>query len=48
MSIDEEQVKAKVSFDRIWRFTYFKKEGYKVNSENVKLEGHSGVRGILI
>jgi hypothetical protein len=22
---------------------YFKKEGYKINSENVKLEGHSGV-----
>lgn len=23
--------------------SYFKKEGYKVNSENVMLEGHSGV-----
>jgi hypothetical protein len=22
---------------------YFKKEGYKVNNENVKLEGHSGI-----
>ncbi|MDR1993588.1 MAG: hypothetical protein LBQ98_08900 [Nitrososphaerota archaeon] len=22
---------------------YFKKEGYKINSENVKLEGHSGI-----
>jgi hypothetical protein len=22
---------------------YFKKEGYKVNNENIKLEGHSGV-----
>ena len=23
--------------------TYFKKEGYKINSENAELEGHSGV-----
>ena len=39
---DEEQLKARSHLTEL-AVAYFKKEGYKVNSENVKLEGHSGV-----
>jgi hypothetical protein len=42
MSADEEQFKARSHLTEL-AVAYFKKEGYKVNSENVKLEGHSGV-----
>jgi hypothetical protein len=42
MSIDEEQSKPRSQLIDL-AISYFKKEGYKVNSENVKLEGHSGV-----
>jgi hypothetical protein len=42
MSVDEEQYKSRVHLTDL-AVAYFKKEGYKVNSENVKLEGHSGV-----
>jgi hypothetical protein len=42
MSIDEEQAKPRSQLVDL-AISYFKKEGYKVNSENVKLEGHSGV-----
>jgi hypothetical protein len=42
MSVDEEQFKARSHLTGL-AVAYFKKEGYKVNSENVKLEGHSGV-----
>ena len=42
MSIDEEQAKPRSHLVDL-AISYFKKEGYKVNSENVKLEGHSGV-----
>ena len=42
MSIDEEQAKPRSHLLDL-AISYFKKEGYKVNSENVKLEGHSGV-----
>jgi hypothetical protein len=42
MSIDEEQAKPRSPLLDL-AILYFKKEGYKVNSENVKLEGHSGV-----
>jgi hypothetical protein len=39
---DGEQVKAKSDLTDL-AIAYFKKEGYKVNSESVTLEGHSGV-----
>jgi hypothetical protein len=42
MSADEEQFKARSHLTEL-AVAYFKKEGYKVNSENIKLEGHSGV-----
>ena len=42
MSVDEEQFKSRTHLTDL-AVKYFKKEGYKVNSENVKLEGHSGV-----
>jgi len=42
MSIDEEQAQPRSPLLDL-AISYFKKEGYKVNSENVKLEGHSGV-----
>ncbi len=42
MSIDEEQPKARSHLMDL-AVVYFKKEGYKVNSENAVLEGHSGV-----
>jgi hypothetical protein len=42
MSVDGEQFKSRVHLTDL-AVAYFKKEGYKVNSENVKLEGHSGV-----
>ena len=42
MSVDEEQFKDRSRLTEL-AVAYFKKEGYKVNSENVKLEGHSGV-----
>ena len=43
MSTDEEQPKPRSHLLDL-AIQYFKKEGYKVNNENVKLEGHSGVR----
>ena len=42
MSIDEEQIKPRSQLLDL-AISYFKKEGYKVNAENVKMEGHSGV-----
>jgi hypothetical protein len=42
MSVDEEQSKVRSHLADL-AIQYFKKEGYKVNSENVRLEGHSGV-----
>jgi hypothetical protein len=42
MSVDEEQAQPRSKLVDL-AISYFKKEGYKVNSENVKLEGHSGV-----
>jgi hypothetical protein len=42
MSIDDEQPKPRSHLLDL-AIQYFKKEGYKVNSENVMLEGHSGV-----
>ena len=42
MSVDGEQFKSRSQLTDL-AVAYFKKEGYKVNSENVKLEGHSGV-----
>ena len=42
MSVDGEQFKSRSHLTDL-AIHYFKKEGYKVNSENVKLEGHSGV-----
>jgi hypothetical protein len=41
MSI-EESYKSRVHLVEL-AVSYFKKEGYKVNSENITLEGHSGV-----
>jgi hypothetical protein len=42
MSIEKEQRKSRVQLTEL-AVHYFKKEGYKVNSENATLEGHSGV-----
>ena len=42
MSVDEEKSKSRSRLIDL-AVAYFKKEGYKVNSENVMLEGHSGV-----
>ena len=42
MSVDGDQFKSRVHLTDL-AVQYFKKEGYKVISENVKLEGHSGV-----
>jgi hypothetical protein len=42
MSGKDEQPKAKSRLTDL-AVSYFKKEGYKVNSENARLEGHSGV-----
>ena len=42
MSVDVDQFKSRTQLTDL-AVQYFKKEGYKVNSENVKLEGHSGV-----
>jgi hypothetical protein len=42
MNIDEQQPKARSHLLDL-AIQYFKKEGYKVNSENASLEGHSGV-----
>jgi len=42
MSIEGEQFKSRSRLIGL-AVAYFKKEGYKVNSENVKVEGHSGV-----
>ena len=42
MNVDGEQFKSRSHLTEL-AVSYFKKEGYKVNSENVKLEGHSGV-----
>ncbi len=42
MSVDKEQYKTRVHLTDL-AVAYFKKEGYKVNSQDVKLEGHSGV-----
>ena len=42
MSIDDEQPKPRSHLLDL-AIQYFKKEGYKVNSENAMLEGHSGV-----
>jgi len=42
MSIGEEESKPRSHLMDL-AVQYFKKEGYKVNSENVRLEGHSGV-----
>jgi hypothetical protein len=42
MSTGEEQVKARSKLVEL-ATSYFKKEGYKVNSENVVLEGYSGI-----
>ena len=41
MSIDEEQTKPRSHLLDL-AIQYFKKEGYKVNKENVVLEGYSG------
>jgi hypothetical protein len=41
MSIDEEQIKPRSHLLDL-AIQYFKKEGYKVNRENVVLEGYSG------
>jgi len=42
MSVDKEQYKTRSHLTDL-AVAYFKKEGYKVNSQDVKLEGHSGV-----
>ena len=42
MSVEGEQYKSRTHLTDL-AVHFFKKEGYKVNSENVKLEGHSGV-----
>ena len=42
MTIDDEQPKPRSPLLDL-AIQYFKKEGYKVNSENARLEGHSGV-----
>jgi hypothetical protein len=42
MSINEEQSKPRSHLMDL-AIQYFKKEGYRVNSENAMLEGHSGV-----
>ena len=42
MSVEGEQYKSRTHLTDL-AIQFFKKEGYKVNSENVKLEGHSGV-----
>ncbi len=42
MSIGEDQPKARSHLVDL-AVMYFKKEGYKLNSENAELEGHSGV-----
>jgi hypothetical protein len=42
LSIGEEQVKPRSHLLDL-AIAYFKKEGYKVNGENITLEGHSGV-----
>ena len=42
MSIGEEQTKPRSHLMDL-AVEYFKKEGYKINSENAELEGHSGV-----
>jgi hypothetical protein len=42
MTTSEDQLKAR-SHLTVLAVTYFKKEGYKVNSENTVIEGHSGV-----
>ena len=42
MSVDGDQFKSRVHLTDL-AVQYFKKEGYKVNCENIKLEGHSGV-----
>jgi hypothetical protein len=42
MSVDKGQVKARSHLTDL-AVAYFKKEGYKVNSQDVKIEGHSGV-----
>ena len=42
MSIGEEQPKPRSHLLDL-AIEYFKKEGYKVNSENIELEGYSGV-----
>ncbi|HYA77179.1 MAG TPA: hypothetical protein VEF91_00520 [Verrucomicrobiae bacterium] len=41
MSIDEEQIKPRSHLLDL-AIVYFKKEGYKVNRENIVLEGYSG------
>jgi hypothetical protein len=42
MSVDDEQFKARAHLTDL-AVAYFKKEGYKVNGENVMMEGRSGV-----
>ena len=42
MSVDGDQFKSRTNLTDL-AIQYFKKEGYKVNRENVKLEGQSGV-----
>ena len=42
MSIDNGQFKDRSHLTAL-AVQYFKKEGYKVNRENIKIEGHSGV-----
>jgi hypothetical protein len=42
MDIEEDQPKARSRLMDL-AVVYFKKEGYKLNSENAVLEGHSGV-----
>jgi hypothetical protein len=42
MNVDEEQFKSRSHLTEL-AVSYFKKEGYKVNSKDVRLEGHSGV-----
>jgi hypothetical protein len=42
MSVDKEPYKTRSHLTDL-AAAYFKKEGYKVNSQDVKLEGHSGV-----
>jgi hypothetical protein len=42
MSVEKEPYKTRSRLTDL-AAAYFKKEGYKVNSQDVKLEGHSGV-----